>query len=141
MKTRVVKVDAQQPDPAVIEEAAEALRAGKLVAFPTETVYGLGAHALEERAVQKVFDAKGRPATDPLIVHIAHVGQVSQCASAFPANARKLALAFWAGFFFSSRRRHTRCSRDWSSDVCSSDLAPPASASSCRCRRRRCRRA
>src|SRR5688572_4699920 len=97
MKTRVVKVDAEQPDPAVIEEAAEALRAGKLVAFPTETVYGLGAHALDERAVQKIFDAKERPATDPLIVHIAHVGQVSQCASAFPANARKLALAFWAG--------------------------------------------
>src|SRR5688500_2210239 len=97
MKTRVVKVDAEQPDPAVIEEAAEALRAGKLVAFPTETVYGLGAHALDERAVQKIFDAKERPATDPLIVHIAHVGQVPQCASAFPANARKLALAFWAG--------------------------------------------
>src|SRR5688572_30646078 len=97
MKTRVVKVDAEQPDPAVIEEAAEALRAGKLVAFPTETVYGLGAHALDERAVQKIFDAKERPATDPLIVHIAHVGQVSQCAAAFPAGARKLALTFWAG--------------------------------------------
>ena len=97
MKTRVVKVDAQQPDAAVIEEAAAALRAGKLVAFPTETVYGLGAHALEEHAVQKIFDAKERPATDPLIVHIAHIGQVSHCASVFPANARKLALAFWAG--------------------------------------------
>ena len=97
MKTRIVKVDTQQPDPAVIEEAAEALRAGKLVAFPTETVYGLGAHALDEVAVQKIFDAKERPATDPLIVHIAHVGQVKQCATAFPAGARKLALAFWAG--------------------------------------------
>lgn len=97
MKTRVIKVDAQQPDPAVIEEAAAALREGKLVAFPTETVYGLGAHALDERAVQKIFDAKERPATDPLIVHIAHVGQVSQCAAAFPAGARKLALTFWAG--------------------------------------------
>lgn len=97
MKTRVVKVDAQQPDPGVIEEAAAALREGKLVAFPTETVYGLGAHALDERAVQKIFDAKQRPATDPLIVHIAHVGQVSQCAAAFPVNARKLALTFWAG--------------------------------------------
>ena len=97
MKTRVIKVDAQQPDPGAIEEAAAALREGKLVAFPTETVYGLGAHALDERAVQKIFDAKERPATDPLIVHIAHVGQVSQCAAAFPANARKLALTFWAG--------------------------------------------
>ena len=83
--------------PAVIEEAAAAIRDGKLVAFPTETVYGLGAHALDESAVQKIFDAKERPATDPLIVHIAHVGQVAQCAASFPAAARKLALSFWAG--------------------------------------------
>ena len=97
MKTRVLSVDPQQPEPAAIEEAATALREGKLVAFPTETVYGLGAHALNEAAVQKIFDAKERPATDPLIVHIAHVGQVSQCAASFPALARKLALSFWAG--------------------------------------------
>ena len=97
MKTRILKVDPQQPDAAAIEEAAAALRDGKLVAFPTETVYGLGAHALNETAVQKIFDAKERPATDPLIVHIAHVGQVSQCAASFPALARKLALSFWAG--------------------------------------------
>lgn len=97
MKTRVLAVDPQQPDPDVIDEAATALREGKLVAFPTETVYGLGADARDARAVQKIFDAKERPATDPLIVHIAHVGQVNQCASAFPADARKLALAFWAG--------------------------------------------
>jgi L-threonylcarbamoyladenylate synthase len=97
MITKILKVDPAQPDPAVIEEAAAAIRDGKLVAFPTETVYGLGAHALDERAVQKIFDAKERPATDPLIVHIAHVGQVAQCASSFPAAARKLALSFWAG--------------------------------------------
>jgi L-threonylcarbamoyladenylate synthase len=97
MKTRIVTVDPHQPDPSAIEDAAAALREGKLVVFPTETVYGLGANALDERAVQKIFDAKERPATDPLIVHIAHVGQVPQCASAFPGNARKLALSFWAG--------------------------------------------
>jgi L-threonylcarbamoyladenylate synthase len=97
MKTRVLKVDPVQPDPSVIQEAAQAIRDGKLVAFPTETVYGLGAHALDERAVQKIFDAKERPGTDPLIVHIAHVGQVPQCAASFPAAARKLALSFWAG--------------------------------------------
>ena len=96
-QTRVLKVDPAQPDPAAIEEAAAALREGKLVAFPTETVYGLGAHALDEGAVQKIFDAKERPANDPLIVHIAHVGQVTQCAASFPATARKLALSFWAG--------------------------------------------
>ena len=97
MKTRIVTVDPQQPDPAVIQEAAEALKAGKLVAFPTETVYGLGANALDESAVRKIFAAKERPSTDPLIVHIAHIGQVMQCAASFPADARKLALSFWAG--------------------------------------------
>lgn len=97
MKTKILSVDPNQPDPSTIEEAAQAIRDGKLVAFPTETVYGLGAHALDERAVQKIFDAKERPATDPLIVHIAHVGQVAHCAALFPAAARKLALSFWAG--------------------------------------------
>jgi L-threonylcarbamoyladenylate synthase len=95
--TRILKVDPAKPAPAVIEEAAAALRAGKLVAFPTETVYGLGAHALDAAAVRRIFDAKERPATDPLIVHIAHVGQVTQCAAMFPPLARTLALAFWAG--------------------------------------------
>jgi L-threonylcarbamoyladenylate synthase len=97
MKTRILQVDRERPDPEVIADAAAALREGKLVAFPTETVYGLGANALDPVAVQKIFDAKGRPSTDPLIVHIAHVGQVGQCAAAFPAAARKLALSFWAG--------------------------------------------
>ena len=72
----------------MIEEAAAAIRDGKLVAFPTETVYGLGAHALDERAVQKIFDAKERPATDPLIVHIAHVGQVSAVRSVISGEPR-----------------------------------------------------
>ena len=97
MKTRVIQVDRDRPDVAAIEEAAAALRAGKLVVFPTETVYGLGAHALDPIAVQKIFDAKERPANDPLIVHIAHIGQVNQCAAGMPAGARKLALSFWAG--------------------------------------------
>ena len=97
MKTRVLNVDRDRPDAAAIEEAAAALRAGKLVVFPTETVYGLGAHALDASAVQRIFDAKERPANDPLIVHIAHIGQVGQCATGMPAGARKLALSFWAG--------------------------------------------
>ncbi len=97
MTTRVLSVDSTQPDPAVIEEAAAALRAGQLVAFPTETVYGLGANALDPAAVARIFEAKGRPATDPLIVHLAHIGQLSTCASHVPPAARKLGLAFWAG--------------------------------------------
>ena len=90
MKTRVIQVDRERPDPAAIEEAAQLLRDGKLVVFPTETVYGLGAHALDPIAVQKIFDAKERPANDPLIVHLAHIGQVNQCAVGMPAGARKL---------------------------------------------------
>ena len=97
MKTRVIQVDRERPDPAAIEEAAAALREGKLVVFPTETVYGLGAQALDPVAVQKIFDAKERPANDPLIVHLAHIGQVNQCAVGMPAGARKLGLSFWAG--------------------------------------------
>ena len=97
MTTKILKVDPERPDPAAIEEAARAIKAGKLVAFPTETVYGLGANALDAAAVARIFEAKERPATDPLIVHIAHIGQLGQCASSVPAGARKLALAFWAG--------------------------------------------
>ena len=95
--TRVLRVDAVQPEPAVMEEAAAAIRDGQLVAFPTETVYGLGANAFDPGAVAKIFEAKERPATDPLIVHIAHIGQLSMCASHVPPAARKLGLAFWAG--------------------------------------------
>lgn len=97
MTTKVLKVDPNKPDPSAIEEAAAALRDGKLVVFPTETVYGLGANALDEHAVSKIFAAKERPANDPLIVHIAHIGQVNQIAAGMPAGARKLALSFWAG--------------------------------------------
>lgn len=95
--TRTLVVDPERPDPDVIAEAAEVIRRGGLVAFPTETVYGLGANALDPDAVRRIFEAKGRPSTDPLIVHIAHVGQLGQVASRVPAEARALALAFWAG--------------------------------------------
>ena len=97
MTTRVIQVDSLRPDATIIEEAAAILRGGRLVAFPTETVYGLGANALDDAAVQKIFDVKERPATDPLIVHIAHIGQVNQVAIGMPAGARQLALSFWAG--------------------------------------------
>ena len=95
--TRVITVDPERPEPSAIEEAARAIKEGKLVAFPTETVYGLGANALDAAAVARIFEAKDRPANDPLIVHIAHIGQLGQCASSVPPGARKLALAFWAG--------------------------------------------
>jgi L-threonylcarbamoyladenylate synthase len=95
--TRVLTVDPERPDPQVIAEAANVIRGGGLVAFPTETVYGLGANALDAAAVRRILEAKGRPATDPLIVHIAHMGQLGLVAATVPPAARALALAFWAG--------------------------------------------
>jgi L-threonylcarbamoyladenylate synthase len=80
-----------------IEQAAKILRSGGLVAFPTETVYGLGADAFNERAVARVFEVKDRPRFDPLIVHIADVGQVERLAADFPPLARKLTERFWPG--------------------------------------------
>src|SRR5207302_9336719 len=70
MKTQSLFVDAQAPAANMIAQAAAVLRAGGLVAFPTETVYGLGANALDAAAVARIFTAKGRPATNPLIVHV-----------------------------------------------------------------------
>ena len=71
METKIRKIDKNQIDEKVIEEAGALLREGKLVAFPTETVYGLGADALQEEAARKTYEAKGRPSDNPLIVHIA----------------------------------------------------------------------
>ncbi|MGI9491182.1 MAG: L-threonylcarbamoyladenylate synthase [Geminicoccaceae bacterium] len=79
-----------------IEEAAGALRAGKLVAFPTETVYGLGANANDNRAVAAIFEAKGRPRFNPLIVHVADLAQASSLA-VWSALAERLARHFWPG--------------------------------------------
>lgn len=95
--TRLLTVDAERPDPDLVAEAAAIIRDGGLVAFPTETVYGLGVNALDAGAVARLFEAKGRPATDPLIVHIAHIGQLGMFATTVPAQARALGLAFWAG--------------------------------------------
>ena len=80
-----------------IREAAEVIRAGRLVAFPTETVYGLGAHALDPVAVARIYAAKGRPGYNPLIVHVAGIEQVATIARDVPERARKLAAALWPG--------------------------------------------
>src|SRR5712692_4572793 len=68
--TQVIQLDPEQPDQQAIECAASIIREGGLVAFPTETVYGLGANAMNESAVEKIFKAKGRPADNPLIAHV-----------------------------------------------------------------------
>ena len=81
----------------VIAEAARILREGGLVAFPTETVYGLGANALDENAVDRIYQAKNRPAASPLIVHVASVEHARQLVSEWPMHADALASAFWPG--------------------------------------------
>ena len=95
--TDVLRVDPTAPEPELIARAAECLRAGGLVAFPTETVYGLGAHALDRRAVQRVFAAKERPANDPLIVHVAGIDDIAPLVVEIPPAARDLAIRFWPG--------------------------------------------
>lgn len=80
-----------------IEEAAEIIRRGGLVAFPTETVYGLGGNALDPEASRKIYAAKGRPSDNPLIVHVSCIDEVSPLVSAFPEDARKLMETFWPG--------------------------------------------
>lgn len=82
---------------AQIQHAASLLRQGKLVAFPTETVYGLGANALDADAVARVFEAKGRPRTSPLIVHVGSPELVSSVAAEWPQQAQLLAEHFWPG--------------------------------------------
>ena len=84
-------------DDADVRRAVDLLRAGELVAFPTETVYGLGADAANPDAVAKIFAAKGRPADHPLIVHVAEASQLDQWARDVPTAARELAAAFWPG--------------------------------------------
>jgi len=80
-----------------IKEAAESLRAGRLVAFPTETVYGLGANALDAEAVRRIFEVKGRPMTSPLIVHMASILAAQELALLWPDAAQRLAEKYWPG--------------------------------------------
>lgn len=97
MKTQLVAVDQDHPDLSVMQAAADLIRAGELVAFPTETVYGLGANAFDAAAVAKIFTAKGRPASDPLIAHIYVIAQLEQITHSIPEIAWDLAQAFWPG--------------------------------------------
>lgn len=97
MTIRIVPVDAQSPDPAAIDEAAAILASGGIVAFPTETVYGLGANAFDVDAVQKIYDAKGRPSGNPLILHVARVEQARELAAYWPDAAQRLVETFWPG--------------------------------------------
>jgi L-threonylcarbamoyladenylate synthase len=80
-----------------LQEAARLIRSGRLVAFPTETVYGLGANALDARAVQRIFEVKGRPPSSPVIVHVCSLEMARELAAAWPEKAAVLAARFWPG--------------------------------------------
>jgi L-threonylcarbamoyladenylate synthase len=95
--TDVRTIDPAEPSAAVIDFAAALIRSGGLVAFPTETVYGLGANALDPAAVARIFAAKGRPANNPLIVHAGDLASARSLVAAWPPEAEKLARAFWPG--------------------------------------------
>ncbi|MFL6212926.1 MAG: L-threonylcarbamoyladenylate synthase [Blastocatellia bacterium] len=95
--TPVIQLDPNQPDAQAVEQAAAIIRAGRLVAFPTETVYGLGADAMNERAIQRIFAAKGRPADNPLIVHISSREMLATVATRINDNAEALIDRYWPG--------------------------------------------
>lgn len=97
IQTRLLPIDPTSPDPETIAEAAAALRRGCLVAFPTETVYGLGANALDYEAIGRIYRAKQRPANDPIIAHIALLDQLAMLTDDAPQEAYRLAEAFWPG--------------------------------------------
>lgn len=97
MQTKVVKINSADIDDIYIKDAAKFIREGELVAFPTETVYGLGADALRPEAAKKIYAAKGRPSDNPLIVHIAGFEELVSIAREVPKQAKLLADAFWPG--------------------------------------------
>jgi L-threonylcarbamoyladenylate synthase len=95
--TRLVPVNATAPEPKAVRQAADVLLGGGLVAFPTETVYGLGALVRDPAAVAKVYTAKGRPGNNPLIVHVKDVVEAKTLTASWPDAADRLAAAFWPG--------------------------------------------
>lgn len=95
--SRVLHIDPEHPAPEIIAQAIALLANDELVAFPTETVYGLGGHALHEKALAAIFAAKGRPATYPLIAHVADLEGAQALTTRWPNLATELARAFWPG--------------------------------------------
>lgn len=97
MKTKLVRITSEQIEKETLQEAARLIREGELVAFPTETVYGLGADALRPEASKKIYAAKGRPSDNPLIVHICKFEELESIAKEVPKQAKLLSEAFWPG--------------------------------------------
>lgn len=97
MNTEIIRIDKTEEQSADVQRAAEHLKNGELAAIPTETVYGLAANAFDSEAVKKIFEAKGRPQDNPLIVHIADVSEICSIAREVPEKALRLAAAYWPG--------------------------------------------
>jgi L-threonylcarbamoyladenylate synthase len=96
-KAEVLTTDTPEAFESAIRRAVELLRKGEVVALPTETVYGLAANALDARAVSRIFELKGRPSHNPVIVHVSNLEMAEQCVAAWPVLAKELARAFWPG--------------------------------------------
>ena len=97
MDTKIVKLCNKHSDKAVLQEAGQIIKNGGLVAFPTETVYGLGGDALNRESSGKVYEAKGRPSDNPLIVHICNMSDLEKIVKYVPEKVNRLAEAFWPG--------------------------------------------
>lgn len=97
METKILRINPLNPEIDLIAEGARYIRKGKLVAFPTETVYGLGANGLDEEAVKNIFIAKGRPQDNPLILHVSKIDEVRPLVKSIPEEAKILMEEFWPG--------------------------------------------
>ncbi len=97
METKIITIDRKNPDRELLKEAGRLLKDGALVAFPTETVYGLGGDGLKETAAARIYAAKGRPSDNPLILHIADISALEVLAVEIPTLAYRLAEKFWPG--------------------------------------------
>lgn len=108
VRTEILATHTPELFAAAVTQAVEFLRAGEVVALPTETVYGLAANALDARAVARVYEVKGRPAHNPIIVHVASVEMAKQCVRNWPTVADELARSFWPGPFTLVLAKHDR---------------------------------
>ena len=97
METKVITIDHKNIDETVLQEAGRIIKEGGLVAFPTETVYGLGGDALNKESSRKIYEAKGRPSDNPLIVHICNMDDLKPIVEEIPEDVYRLAEAFWPG--------------------------------------------
>jgi L-threonylcarbamoyladenylate synthase len=96
-RTEIVKLDEKRPNETIVSNASKLIRSGEIVAFPTETVYGLGGNALDPSSVTRIFEIKGRPPDNPLIVHIADMRMLEEIVIQIPLKAHRIIDKFWPG--------------------------------------------